>query len=413
MQILVQKFGGTSLRTEENRRHVIKHIQNALKKKYKLVVVVSALGREPDPYATDTLLSLVKYPLHYTTNRELDLLLSCGETISAIVLSNELQKQHISSIALTGSQAGIITNDDFTQAKIKQINSEKILKLFHQQDVVVVAGFQGMTISGDTTTIGRGGSDTTAAALGVALQAERVEIFTDVLGIMTADPRIVKSARPLHVVSYLEICHLAYQGAKVVHPRAVEIAMQVKMPIRIRSTYSKDKGTLVTTPAHHYESSTIQDRLITGIAHMKDITQIQIRFKEGAQQLQSYIFKAMASAGISVDFINITPSSLIYTVPKATAKKAISILTSLDLQPSVKENCAKVSVIGAGMSGVPGIAFTIVESLTDQGVQILQSADSYTTIWVLIDEKDLFKAVNALHDVFKLNESVISTEEVR
>ncbi|WP_164668944.1 aspartate kinase [Virgibacillus doumboii] len=403
MQILVQKFGGTSVQTEENRNHVIRHIKDALMKDYKLVVVVSALGRKPDPYATDTLLDLIGYPGNYNSNRELDLLMSCGETIASVVLSNELKKHHINAVALTGAQAGFITNDDFNQAKIQEVKTDRIENEFKQNDVIVVAGFQGQTAAGEITTIGRGGSDTTAAALGAALQADRIEIFTDVNGIMTADPRVVSSARPLDIVTYTEICNLAYQGAKVIHPRAVEIAMQAKIPMRVRSTYMQDEGTLVTTSRIQEIGKDIPDRLITGIAHMSSITQIRIQTKEETHRLQSDVFKAMAEAGISVDFINISPTGVIYTVPEAHTQKAVEILETLGFHPEITENCAKVSAVGAGMTGVPGVASRIVQSLTNAGVQILQSADSHTTIWVLIHEKDLRTAVNALHDVFELS----------
>lgn len=403
MQILVQKFGGTSVQTEENRNHVIKHIKDGLMKGHKLVVVVSALGRKPDPYATDTLLDMVDFPANHNSNRELDLLMSCGETIASVVLSNELQKHHIAATTLTGAQAGFVTNDNFNQAKIKKVKPERIMKEFTDYDVIVVAGFQGQTETGEITTIGRGGSDTTAAALGAALQAERIEIFTDVNGIMTADPRVVESARPLNVVTYTEICNLAYQGAKVVHPRAVEIAMQAKIPMRVRSTYSLDEGTLVTASRVQETGIDIPDRLITGIAHISSITQLRVQTKEGAYRLQSEVFKAMAEAGISVDFINISPSGVIYTVPQAFTEKAVQILDTLGFQAEITENCAKVSAVGAGMTGVPGVASRIVQALTESEVQILQSADSHTTIWVLIHEKDLKVAVNALHEVFELS----------
>ncbi|SEQ56620.1 aspartate kinase [Virgibacillus subterraneus] len=403
MQVLVQKFGGTSVQTEENRNHVIKHIKNALIKDYKIVVVVSALGRKPDPYATDTLLDLIGFPSNHNSDRELDLLMSCGETIASVVLSNELQKSHISASALTGAQAGFITNDDFNQAKIKEVRTERILKEFEQHDVVVVAGFQGQTSTGEITTIGRGGSDTTAAALGAALQADSIDIFTDVNGVMTADPRVVSTARPLDIVTYTEICNLAYQGAKVIHPRAVEIAMQAKIPMRVRSTYLQEEGTLVTASRLQELARDIPDRLITGIAHISSISQIKVQTKEEAHRLQSEVFKAMAEAGISVDFINISPTGVIYTVPDAHTKKAVHILETLGFQPEIIENCAKVSAVGAGMTGVPGVASRIVQSLTNAGVQILQSADSHTTIWVLIHENDLNAAVNALHDVFELS----------
>src|SRR5699024_5226096 len=246
MKILVQKFGGTSVQTAESRNHVTNHIKEAVDTGYKLVVVVSAMGRKPDPYATDTLLDLVDYPAHSSSDRELDLLMSCGETISAVQLTNELRKHNIRSTALTGAQAGFITDDDFTNAKIKRMNTKRIKHEFETKDVLVVAGFQGMTEQGDITTIGRGGRDTSAAAVGAALKADRIDIFTDVSGIMTADPRVVDDARPLDVVTYDEICNLANQGAKVVHPYAVEIAMERKIPMRVRSNYSKEPGTLVT-----------------------------------------------------------------------------------------------------------------------------------------------------------------------
>ncbi|WP_373896059.1 aspartate kinase [Virgibacillus natechei] len=400
MQILVQKFGGTSVGSKENRDHVVKHIKEALMMNYKLVVVVSALGKNPDPYATDTLLGLVDYTNDYSSSREVDMLMSCGEVISAVVLSNELKKHHITATALTGAQAGFLTTDDFNQAKIKKVNQSRILNELENNDVVVVAGFQGQTETGEITTIGRGGSDTTAAALGTALLAERIEIFTDVNGIMTADPRVVDSARQLDVVTYTEICNLAYQGAKVVHPRAVEIAMQTGIPMRVRPTYLQDVGTLVTssrTPAD------ITDQKVTGIAHMTSITQIKIQTKEKAYRMQSEVFKAMAEAGISVDFINISPSGVIYTVPEAFTNKAIHILEMLGFQPEITEGCAKVSAVGAGMTGIPGVASSIVQALTNAGVQILQSADSHTTIWVLVHGENLKLAVNALHDVFELS----------
>lgn len=402
MQLMVQKFGGTSVQTEENRQHVIRHIKTALMKDYKLVVVVSALGRKPDPYATDTLLDLVDFPAHHNTNREIDMLLSCGETIASVVVANELQRNHIQACALTGAQAGIRTNDQFTQAKILEVKPKRILEELKTNDVVVVAGFQGMTETGDIATLGRGGSDTSAAALGVALAADYIDIFTDVNGIMTADPRMVETARPLDVVTYAEICNMAYQGAKVIHPRAVEIAMQGKIPLRVRSTYLEEEGTLVTTSRNKLMDTDIPDQVVTGIAHIPQLAQIRIETSEEDASRQSEIFKAMAEAGISVDFINIAPTSVMYTVIESRAEKAIHILETLGFTPQVTLGCAKVSAVGAGMTGVPGVASKIVQALTERGVRILQSADSHTTIWILTLEKDMKAAVNALHDVFEL-----------
>lgn len=405
MQILIQKYGGTSVQNKENRKHVIRHIQDALAQNYKVVVVVSALGRKPAPYATDSLLSLVDYPRHHNSSREIDLLMSCGEILSSIVLSNELQKRAVRTTVLTGGQAGIITNADFNKAKVIEVRPSRILKEFEASDVIIVAGFQGQTKTGEVTTIGRGGSDTTAAALGASLKVKQIEVFTDVSGIMTADPRIVKSAKHLDIVTYTEICNLAYQGAKVIHPRAVEIAMQSEIPIKIRSTYSKSQGTLVTTSNFQHIKGAIPERLITGIAHSDRITQIKVAMNEEAHHLQSAVFKAMADANISVDFINVSPSGVIYTVSEEVTVKAVSILRSLGFKPDIIEHCAKVSAVGAGMSGVPGIASKIVQALTDQEVQILQSGDSHTTIWILVHEKDLEIAVNALHDAFELSKN--------
>ncbi|WP_226034893.1 aspartate kinase [Aquibacillus saliphilus] len=403
MKILIQKFGGTSVSDKESRQSAIEHITDAIGEGYKVVVVVSAIGRHPDPYATDSLLGLIDFPNTNVSKREQDLLLSCGETISSVVFSNELKANNISSIAMTGAQAGFLTNDDFTSAKIKEMHVDRVVEELRRCDVVVVAGFQGQTDSGEITTIGRGGSDTSAASLGAALDAEYIDIFTDVEGIMTADPRVVQSARMLNVVTYTEICNLAYQGAKVIHPRAVEIAMQAKVPIRVRSTASKDKGTLVTTSRDSVKGKDIPDRLVTGIAHMSEITQIKVNTDTEPYQLHSQVFKVMAEAGISVDFINISPTGVVYTIPEIFTDKAIDLLKELGYHPEITKNCAKVSLVGAGMTGVPGVTAKIVQALTGAGIQILQSADSHTTIWVLIYHDDLVTAVNALHETFELN----------
>lgn len=406
MEILVQKFGGTSVQSKTTRNNAIQHIKTAIDEGYQVVVVVSAIGRHPDPYATDSLLGLIDFPNTHSSKREQDLLLSCGEVISAIVFSNELKESGIVSTALTGGQAGFQTNEDFTSAKIKAMEVGRIHHEFKEHQVVVVAGFQGKTATDEVTTLGRGGSDTSAAALGAALDASYIDIFTDVAGIMTADPRLVKNARTLDVVTYNEICNLAYQGAKVIHPRAVEIAMQAKIPIRVRSTASNEIGTLVTDSRDVSKGKDIPDRIVTGIAHMSNITQVKVQSNENVDQLHSDVFKAMAEAGISVDFINISPNGVIYTIPEVFTEKAIDLLEALNYQPETVANCAKVSLVGAGMTGVPGVTAKIVQTLTNAGIQILQSADSHTTIWVLIHHDDLVPAVNALHETFELNRKI-------
>ena len=407
MKIIVQKFGGTSVKDEKSRKHAKRHIENAISEGYKVVVVVSAMGRKGDPYATDTLLSLIGGNLSKISRREHDSLLACGETISSIVFTNMLLENGLKATALTGSQAGFRTNNDHTNAKIIDVKCERLLKELENVDVVVVAGFQGAAKNGDVTTIGRGGSDTSAAALGAALNAEWIDIFTDVEGIMTADPRIAENARPLSVVTYTEVCNLAYQGAKVIHPRAVEIAMQAKVPIRIRSTYTDNLGTLVTTINKENRGSDIKERVVTGIAHVSKVTQIKVFAKKDQYYLQAEVFKAMANEKISVDFINISPNGVVYTVTDEMTDHAIKVLEILGHEPVVERDCAKVSVVGAGIAGVPGVTSKIVTALSEQGIRILQSADSHTTIWVLVKQDDLVKSVNALHDAFQLEEDSI------
>lgn len=410
MKIIVQKFGGTSVRDQKGREHAKKHIEKALAEGYKAVVVVSAMGRNGDPYATDTLLSLVGGSESNISKRELDLLMSCGETISSVVFANMLVENGINATAMTGAQAGFRTNNDFTNAKIMEMKCDRLLRELENVDVVVVAGFQGAAKNGDITTIGRGGSDTSASALGSALNAEWIDIFTDVEGIMTADPRIAENARPLSVVTYTEVCNMAYQGAKVIHPRAVEIAMQAKVPIRIRSTYTEGMGTLVTTMNRDNRGSDIKERPVTGIAHVPNVTQIKVFAKKEQYNLQAEVFKAMAKESISVDFINISPNGVVYTVNQESTNRAIEVLKGLGHEPVVEQECAKVSVVGAGMAGVPGVTSKIVTALSEKGIRILQSADSHTTIWVLVKQADLSKAVNALHDAFHLQDEILEFE---
>jgi aspartate kinase len=289
---------------------------------------------------------------------------------------------------------------------------DRLLTELEKHDVVVVAGFQGAAKNGDITTIGRGGSDTSAAAIGAALNAEWIDIFTDVDGIMTADPRIAENARPLSVVTYTEVCNMAYQGAKVIHPRAVEIAMHAKVPIRIRSTYSDSHGTLVTTSNKDNRGSDIREQMVTGIAYVSNVTQIKVFAKKDQYYLQAEVFKAMANESISVDFINISPNSVIYTVTEEMTDQAIQVLKELGHDPVVERQCAKVSIVGAGIAGVPGVTSKIVTALSEKGIRILQSADSHTTIWVLVKQEDLVQAVNALHDAFQLEQEIYECKNI-
>ncbi|MDD4168932.1 MAG: aspartate kinase [Desulfotomaculaceae bacterium] len=408
MKFIVQKFGGTSLVNEDLRLKVASKVVEAKQDGYSPVVVVSAMGRLGEPYATDTLLSYARTGNKELTPRESDLLMSCGEIISGVVMSATIQELGYPAIVLTGAQAGIFTDNGHNDARILKVDPQNIIRHAHAGKIVVVAGFQGSTGEGEITTLGRGGSDTTAAALGVALDAEYVDIYTDVDGIMTADPRIVSDARPLGAVTYNEICQLAHEGAKVIHPRAVEIAMQKNIPLRIKSTFSDAPGTLVTSYGELYRNTIdiTRDRTITGITHIPNITRIKVAVRDDQDHLdfQRKLFNNLALAGISVDFINVHPELIHFTVQNVVAVKAVQVLKEMGIKPELLADCAKVAVVGAGMTGVPGVMAKIVEALAKEKVQILQSADSYTTIWVLVRKEETDKSIQALHRQFKPGE---------
>lgn len=408
MRFLIQKFGGTSLTTPEFRQEVASKIAAARNQGLSPVVVVSAIGREGAPYATDTLINVAKKVYRDVPSRELDLLMSCGEIISGVVMVSTLLDMGIEAVFLTGAQAGIITDDNYNDARILRVEPQKIIKYAEEGKVVVVAGFQGITEDGEITTLGRGGSDTTAAALGVALDAECIDIYTDVDGVMTADPRIVDDARILDKVTYNEICQLAHEGAKVIHPRAVEIAMQKNIPMRVKSTFSDAPGTLVTNHSEVYGGTIdiTMDRTITGITYVAEITQIIIPLEDvKIEDPHLKVFKSMALAGISVDFWNVNTQYISFTVKDSLTEKAKQVLENMGIKPVLRPNCAKVAAVGAGMTGVPGVMANVVEALTRENVEILQSSDSHTTIWVLVKKEEIKRAVVALHRQFKLGDN--------
>jgi len=404
MRFIVQKFGGTSLVTGELREQVANKVIAVKEEGYTPVVVVSAMGRSGDPFATDTLIKSVRDEFKDTEIREMDLLMSCGEIIAGVMMAATLQKRGHAAVCLTGGQAGILTDEAFSDARIMKVKPDRIIKNAKEGKIVVVTGFQGMTEDGEVTTLGRGGSDTTAAALGVALDATYVDIYTDVEGIMTADPRIVEEARPREVVTYDEICQLAHEGAKVVHPRAVEIVMQKNIPMRVKCTFTDGPGTLVTSTGE-VNKGTIditRDRTITGITQIPSLTQFKVpvdNSEEGLRQKRR-LFKGLALAGISLDFINVYPGMVVFTVKDEAREKTAQVLENTGFNAEVTPGCAKVAAVGAGMTGVPGVMASIVEALTREDIQILQSSDSYTTIWVLVKREDMEKSVRALYRQF-------------
>ncbi len=396
MKIVVQKFGGTSVATTEGRAKASERILAAKAQGYAPVVVVSAMGRRGEPYATDTLIDLVASLHNDIEPRELDLLISCGEIISTVVMATSLKNMGHPAVALTGGQAGICTDGNYGNAQIIEIDPNPIRNHLSQGKIVIVAGFQGVSDDGSTTTLGRGGSDTTATALGAALRAEVVEIYTDVDGVMTTDPRLVPDAAIMKDISYKEICEMAYQGAKVIHPRAVEAAMNGKVPIKIKNTFSDAEGTLI--------AENVAERVITGLAHLSNISQVKVGPLAGdaVQMAKVKVLKTTAEAQISIDMIGVSPNSIFFIIDGNDTEKARKALQQAGYDSNVETGCAKLSVIGAGMEGVPGVMANVMESLYKAGVTVLQTSDSDITISFLIKEADLTKAIQILYTSFDL-----------
>lgn len=404
MHIIVQKFGGTSVAKPEGREQVVKKVREAIDQGNKVVVVVSAMGRAGDPYATDTLIGLARGVQKHVKPRELDLLMSCGENISTVVMVQTLKVHGIEAQAFTGGQAGIITDHNFNNARIIEIKPDNIIRCLEEGKVAVVAGFQGMTSDGELTTLGRGGSDTTGAALGVALKADVVEIYTDVDGIMTADPRLVPRAKPLAEMTYSEVCEMAHLGAKVVHPRAVEIAMEGRVPLRIRSTFSDNLGTLIRDGNNIAQVEIRSDKVVTGLAHISEMALVKILSDEdmnkNGQVLE--VFQLMAKAGISVDMIQVSPSQIGFILKEDYSDRASEVLAGQGLRVSAEKGFAKVAIVGSGMRGVPGVMARMVKGLQRAGISIYHSTDSHTNIACLVKREDMCAALQALHDEFEL-----------
>lgn len=401
---MVQKFGGTSLSSEDGRNKVSDKIIEKYKEGYQVVAVVSAMGRKGSPYATDTLLSMVNPKI--ISNREIDLLMSCGEIISAVVLANHLYEKGYDAVVLTGFQAGILTDDNFGNAEIISVDSNNILKYLSKDNIVIVAGFQGSNRYGEITTLGRGGSDITAVALGKALKCNRVEIFTDVDGIMTADPNIVPNAKVLKKMCYSEVYQLAEDGAKVIHPKAVEMAQQSNVPLVVKNTYSDSEGTSVEEVNVNFinnRKELFNEKIITAITYKKGRVQVIISLNDDDSMIDK-LMEEITSNHISLDLINFLVDKKIFTIDEEDKEKLISILDREDFDYEIVENCCKISAIGYKMRGVPGVMARIVKALSKENIKILQTSDSHNTIWCLIKEEDTDKALAALHNEFKLFE---------
>lgn len=399
MGILVQKFGGTSVASVEKMNEVCNIIEQYKKKGNDLVIVVSAMGRKGEPYATDTLINLCTNVNKKSKKRELDLIMSCGEIISGTILSSMLEARGIPSIFLTGMQAGIITTKVYSNSKIKEINPTRIRRELDEGKVVVIAGFQGGTEDGEVTTLGRGGSDTSAVAIGKALGSETVQIYTDVDGIMTADPRIEPAAKILDYCDYEEVFQMAEKGAKVIHPRAVELAKNGDIVLEIKNTLNPTcKGTrigLTRGLVSDYED--FQCRFMTSVAHKDNIAQVKVKSSE---ELFSKILNEMEEKHINLDMINFFTEEKAFALEQNYIPKVEEILQKYEVKYDIRKHCAKVTLIGSKITETPGVIAKVVRALSKSGITLLQSSDSYTCLTCLVKEEDMVETVHAIHKEF-------------
>ncbi|ADY72888.1 aspartate kinase [Desulfurobacterium thermolithotrophum DSM 11699] len=405
MALVVQKFGGTSMGSIERIKHVARRVLQEKEKGNDVVVVVSAMAGE-----TDRLINLVKEITAEPNERDMDFVVSTGEQVSAGLLSIVLNNMGYPAVSLTGWQAGIKTDNAFTKARILDIDVERIKKHLKEGKLVVITGFQGITEEGDITTLGRGGSDTSAVALAAALNADRCDIYTDVDGVYTADPRIVPQAKRIDVLSYEEMLELASLGAKVLQIRSVEFAMKYNVPLRVRSTFTEDEGTLIKE-----EDETMERVVVRGIAHNKNEARITVERVPDKPGIAARIFDALAEANIPVDMIvqNVSVdgyTDISFTVEKNDASKAEKITKEVANEIGARnvirdDRIAKVSVVGLGMRSHAGVAGKVFETLAKYGINIVMISTSEIKISCIVEEKFTELAVRVLHEAFGLDKS--------
>ena len=410
-RIIVQKFGGTSVADTEKIKNVAKIVIKEKNNGNNVVVVVSAMG-----HTTDHLVKMAKELSKTPSEREMDMLLSTGEGISIALLTMAIQAQGYDAVSFNATQAGIYTENVHTKARILKINTEKLQHNLNEGKIIVVAGFQGVTEDGEITTLGRGGSDTSAVALAAALNAERCDIYTDVEGVYTTDPRVVPKASKLKEISYEEMLELAHAGAGVLHPRSVETAKLNNVALRVRSSFkTDDMGTLILG----VDKMEI-DKPVTGVA--ADLTQARIVVCDvpDVPGQAAKIFSKLAQENISVDMIIQSyarkisnTNDIAFTIDSADIDKTEETLNKLKEtlhcgEIQINSDIAKVSIVGAGMIDRPGIASAMFETLARLGVNIKMISTSEIKISCLVDKTDANKAVQALHDEFELASDVIA-----
>ena len=400
MGIVIQKFGGSSVATTEKLELVAEKIIEEKKKGSQVVVVVSAQGK-----TTDKLILEEKEITDSPSRREHDVLVSTGEQITIAKLAMMLNKKGCKAISLTGWQVPIITNSIYGNGRIRYINNEIITNLLNSDNVAVVAGFQGIDENYNITTLGRGGSDTTAVALAASLKADRCDIYTDVDGVFTSDPRVVENVKKLDQVSYDEMLELASAGAKVLHNRCVEIGKKYGVPIYVKSTFEKDSvGTLIAA------QGSVENLVITGVAKNDNISKITIVGMENKIGKTAELFRLLAKENISIDVImqasgeNVS-KNITFTINSSDLPKALHVLTLNQNILNAKEilhseDLSKVSIIGLGMANKPGVAADMFEALYEENINMHLVTTSEIRISVLVDSKYANRAMNAIHNKF-------------
>lgn len=401
MAIIVQKFGGSSVADAEKVKNVANRVVETYKEGNNVVVVVSAQGD-----TTDDLIEKAHEINENPSKREMDMLLATGEQISISILAMAIEKIGVPVISLTGWQAGFLTNSNSGNARINKIDTERILSEIDKKKIVIVAGFQGIDKYDDITTLGRGGSDTSAVAIAAAIHADKCEIYTDVDGVYTADPRIVKNAKKLDEITYDEMLELASLGANVLHNRSVEMAKKYNVKLEVKSSFEKTPGTIVK------EAVSVEKMLIRGVARDNDIARISIIGVEDKPGIAFRVFSLLAKANINVDVIlqsigRDNKKDISFTVAKTNLHPALNLLEEEKLalnyeNISHREDLSKVSIVGAGMVNNPGVAAKMFEALYDAGINIHMISTSETKVSVLINIDKAERAVETIHDKFNI-----------
>ena len=401
MGIIVQKFGGSSVADAQRVRNVANRVVDTYREGNSVVVVVSAQGD-----TTDDLIEKAREINENPSKREMDMLLATGEQISFALLAMAIEKIGAPVISLTGWQAGFVTNSNSGNARIDRIDTERILSELDKKKIVIVAGFQGLDKYDDITTLGRGGSDTSAVAIAAAIHADKCEIYTDVDGVYTADPRIVKNAKKLDEITYDEMLELASLGANVLHNRSVEMAKKYGVKLEVKSSFEKIDGTIVK------EAVTVEKMLIRGIARDNDVARIAIIGLEDKPGIAFKVFSLLAKNNINVDVIlqsigRDNKKDISFTVTKDHLDAALKLLeeekNSLCYENIThREDISKVSIVGAGMVNNPGVAAKMFEALYDAGINIHMISTSETKVSVLINVKNAERAVQAIHEKFNI-----------